>query len=100
MHQSVVREKQVTLLDLLDRILYKGVIIYGDITLSVADVDLVYLSLKVLLTSVGKAEQMRNANSIAMNESIMANRSIQANSELGLATAAGSSLRIGNKNRG
>ena len=53
------REKEVTLLDLLDRILNKGVILYGDVTLSVADVDLVYLSLKVLLTSVETADKMQ-----------------------------------------
>ena len=57
--RSVAKEKEVTLLDLLDRILNKGVIIFGDVTLSVADVDLVYLGLKVLLTSIDKAEQMR-----------------------------------------
>ena len=56
---SVAREKEVTLLDLLDRVLNKGVYISGDITLSVADVDLVYLGLKVMLASVDKAEEMR-----------------------------------------
>jgi len=61
MSQLVSREKEVTLLDLLDRILDKGVILWGDVTLSVADVDLIYLGLKVLLTSVEKAEQMRRA---------------------------------------
>lgn len=55
----VAREKQIVLLDLLDRILNKGVILWGDITISVADVDLVYVGLKVLLTSVEKAEEMR-----------------------------------------
>ncbi|MCJ7620585.1 MAG: gas vesicle protein [Anaerolineae bacterium] len=59
MSELVAKEKEVTLLDLLDRILGKGVILLGDITLSVADVDLVYLGLKVLLTSIDKAEQMR-----------------------------------------
>jgi hypothetical protein len=57
----VAKEKEVTLLDLLDRILNKGVILWGDITLSVADVDLVYVGLKVLLTSVETAERMRRA---------------------------------------
>ena len=55
----VAKEKEVVLLDLLDRIIDKGVILWGDITISVADVDLIYLGLKVLLTSVEKAEQMR-----------------------------------------
>ena len=61
MSELVAREKEVTLLDLLDRILNKGVILWGDITISVADVDLIYLGLKVLLASVETAEQMRTA---------------------------------------
>lgn len=61
MSQLVANEKDVTLLDLLDRILNKGVILWGDITLSVADVDLVYVGPKVLLSSVETAERMRRA---------------------------------------
>jgi hypothetical protein len=61
MSELVAKEREVTLLDLLDRILDKGVIVFGDVTLSVADVDLIYLGLKVLLTSVEKAEKMRRA---------------------------------------
>lgn len=59
MHELSPAERELTLLDLLDRILDKGVIIIGDITISVADVDLVYLGLKVLLTSVDNAEKLR-----------------------------------------
>jgi len=61
MTELVSKEKEVTLLDLLDRILDKGVILFGDVTISVADVDLIYLGLKVLLTSIEKAEKMRRA---------------------------------------
>ena len=59
MSESVSKEKGIVLIDLLDRILYKGVILTGDVTISVANVDLVYLGLKVLLTSVDKMEEMR-----------------------------------------
>ena len=59
MSELVAKEREVTLLDLLDRVLDKGVIVLGDVTISVADVDLIYLGLKVLLTSVEKAERMR-----------------------------------------
>lgn len=65
MSELVAKEKEVTLLDLLDRILNKGVILRGDVTISVADVDLIYLGLKVLLTSVETAEQMRWAQAEA-----------------------------------
>jgi len=60
MSDRVAREKEVTLLDLVDRVLNKGVFLWGEVTLSVADVDLVYLGLKVMLTSVETAEQMRD----------------------------------------
>ncbi|WP_129629551.1 gas vesicle protein [Candidatus Oscillochloris fontis] len=55
-------DRELTLLDLLDRILDKGVVIQGDIMLSVADVDLVYLGLRVILTSVDNIELMRGAH--------------------------------------
>lgn len=50
-------QQDVTLLELVDRVLNKGVVLTGDITLSVADVDLVYVGLRVLLASVGTLEQ-------------------------------------------
>ena len=68
MKQLAAKEKQVALLDLLDRILDKGVILSGDITISVADVDLVYLGLKVLLTSVETIEHMRETAVKALYE--------------------------------
>jgi gas vesicle structural protein len=59
MTSSAALQQQVTLLELVDRVLNKGVVLTGDITLSVADVDLVYLGLRVLLTSVATLEQGR-----------------------------------------
>jgi hypothetical protein len=50
-------QHDVTLLELVDRVLNKGVVLTGDITLSVADVDLVYVGLRVLLASVATLEQ-------------------------------------------
>ena len=49
---------QVTLVELVDRVLNKGVVLSGDITLSVADVDLVYVGLRVLLASVASLERL------------------------------------------
>jgi hypothetical protein len=57
--QPSLRE-QVTLLELVDRALNKGVALTGDITLSVADVDLVYVGLRVLLSSVGTLDRLQN----------------------------------------
>ncbi|MFI6866629.1 gas vesicle protein [Nocardia sp. NPDC050406] len=45
--------RDVALVDLLDRVLAGGVVIVGDITISVADIDLVHISLRTLISSVG-----------------------------------------------
>ena len=55
------KQERVTLLEILDRALTKGVVISGDIVISVAEVDLVYLGLKVLLSSVETMERLRGA---------------------------------------
>ena len=46
-----------SLVDLINRVLDRGVVITGDVTISVAGVDLVYLGLNALLTSVATARQ-------------------------------------------
>lgn len=44
--------KEVGLIDVLDVVLDKGVAIKGDLILSIAGIDLVYLDLRVLISSV------------------------------------------------
>ena len=57
-HESRALQHQVTLVELVDRVLNKGVVLHGDITLAVADIDLVYVGLRVLLTSVATLEEL------------------------------------------
>ena len=45
-------ERQVALVDLLDRLLAGGVVLSGDLVISIAEVDLVRISLRALITSV------------------------------------------------
>lgn len=52
------KNDNVTLVDALDKVLEKGAIINGDIVIRLADVDLVYLGLRLILTSISKAEEM------------------------------------------
>ena len=54
---NTVSERDVALVDLVDRLLAGGVVIAGDLTLAVADVDLVYVQLRALITSVATAEE-------------------------------------------
>jgi gas vesicle structural protein len=55
---SSALQHQVTLVELVDRVLNRGVVLSGDITLSVAGVDLVYVGLRLLLASVGTLERL------------------------------------------
>ena len=55
---SPALQQEVTLVELVDRVLNKGVAVTGDITLSVAGVDLVYVGLRLLLASVSTLEQL------------------------------------------
>ena len=49
--------REVALVDLIDRLLDGGVVIHGDITLAVADVDLLYVGLRALVASVNTIEE-------------------------------------------
>ena len=51
--RSIVAGRDVALVEVLDRALGAGVVITGDVTLSLADIDLVYLNLRLLVSSVG-----------------------------------------------
>ncbi len=46
------RADQLSLADALDRILYRGVSLQGNLTIGLADVDLLYLDLRLLLGSI------------------------------------------------
>jgi gas vesicle structural protein len=54
MNDAAARVQDVALIDLLDRIIDRGVVLAGDATISVADVDLIYLGLRVLLAPVAQ----------------------------------------------
>jgi hypothetical protein len=53
-------DEEVSLLEILDHVLNAGVIIHGSLVISLAGVDLVYVGLNVVLTSVETA--LRNLN--------------------------------------
>lgn len=54
-------EDEVSLLEILDHVLNAGVIVHGTLVISLAGVDLVYLGLNVVLTSIETA--LRNLQS-------------------------------------
>ena len=62
MPNQALQTKDVTLLEVLDRVLDKGAVVAGDIVISVADVDLIYIGLRVLVSSVETMEHLREGS--------------------------------------
>lgn len=61
--QNAGSDDELSLLDILDHVLNQGIILRGNLVISLAGVDLVYVGLDVILTSVETAlEQMALAS--------------------------------------
>jgi len=54
--------RHVSLCEALDRVLNTGVVALGEVTLSVADVDLIYLGLQLVVTSIESGRELTPAN--------------------------------------
>ena len=64
-------ESELSLLETLDHVLNRGLVIAGEITISVADVDLIFVGLNVLVSSVETANEVigaRGARSVSSAE--------------------------------
>jgi len=72
---EALEESELSLLETLDHVLNRGLVIAGEITISVADVDLIFLGLNVLVSSVETANEVlhfreaRTSGSTASGES-------------------------------
>jgi gas vesicle structural protein len=54
-------DEELSLLETLDHVLDRGLVIAGEVTIAVADVDLVYLGLNLLLGSVESVNRVLGA---------------------------------------
>jgi len=54
MPDNLAASKRITLAEVLDRVLDKGVVVKGDLVISVADVDLIYIGLQLVISAVDK----------------------------------------------
>lgn len=54
---SSLDNEQVTLCEVLDRILNKGAVVVGEVRISVANIDLIYVGLQLVLTSIESARE-------------------------------------------
>lgn len=55
---DILEQSELSLLETLDHVLNSGLVIAGEITISVADVDLIFVGLNVLLTSTETAQEV------------------------------------------
>lgn len=65
-HGRLHKSRRVTLIDALDRVIDKGAYVDGEIVLRVADVDLIFIGLRLIVTSVSNAERLRNEGRMGM----------------------------------
>lgn len=54
---SLDEAEHISLCEALDRILNKGAVVAGEVTISVAGIDLLYLGLQVILASIETARE-------------------------------------------
>jgi len=57
----------VSLCEALDRILNKGAVVVGEVMISVANIDLVYLGLQLILTSIDTARELRSVGAAGLS---------------------------------
>jgi hypothetical protein len=55
---SLDDSEHVSLCEALDRILNKGAVVAGEVTISVANIDLIYLGLQLVVTSIQTAHEL------------------------------------------
>jgi hypothetical protein len=67
---SLVDQEHISLCEILDRVLTKGVVVVGEVVISVADIDLIYLGLQLVLTSVENVKTMRAAGVSALAQEV------------------------------
>jgi hypothetical protein len=53
------KDQNVALVDVVDRLLEKGAVVQGDVAIRLADIDLVYLELRLMVTSVSRVASLQ-----------------------------------------
>lgn len=59
---AAIERQPIALVDLLDRVLAGGVVLAGEVTLTLADVDMVTISVRALVTSVSALTGQEQGN--------------------------------------
>ena len=97
--KQTLQNKHFTILELLDRLLDKGVMVKGEVLLSVADIDLVYLNLGLLLSSVKTVEKAARRGGNGKAELIFWQTATQGKNDL-VTTSETEDMDIGKSGNG
>jgi len=97
--KQTLQNKHFTILELLDRLLDKGVMVKGEVLLSVADIDLVYLNLGLLLSSVKTVEEKSRGGGNRKAELIFWQTATQGKNDL-VTTSETEDMDIGKSGNG
>ncbi|MDX8292131.1 gas vesicle protein [Metabacillus indicus] len=72
--RNSVENRDISLIDILDVILDKGVAIQGDLIISIAGIDLVYIDLRILIASVETLVHTQTGNPIPVQSDFFVHR--------------------------
>jgi Gas vesicle protein len=75
------QQREIAIVDLLDRVLATGAVITGDVTISLADIDLIRLDLRLLLASVASIDTGGRSTLTLENPGGQPHRALHAGSE-------------------
>ena len=79
---SSLDNEQVTLCEVLDRILNKGAVVVGEVRISVADIDLIYLGLQLVLSSIESVRDPEHLEAaIRIGPSLISSKMVSQNQD-------------------
>jgi len=61
-------QEKTTLVDILDTVIDKGAVVHGDLVVRLADLDLLFVGLRIVLTSISRQEKIQGARVGAVNQ--------------------------------
>ena len=67
-HLQEDESREISICEVLDRVINKGVVIVGEVTISVANVELIYLGLNLILTSTETMRQSQLSQAEKLSE--------------------------------
>jgi len=64
-------KKNVTLVDVVDSVIDQGAVVHGDVVVRIADLDLLFVGLRVIITSISRQEKIHGARVGSINQNEM-----------------------------